>query len=339
MSSFLITLLTSSNLKYLKTCYESVKNQKFSTINYTIVIIVNTQNDNYYNIVLEEFPNDIVVRTESNGRAGKGHNSLLSYFNEHKEFDYLIPIDGDDILYPCALQRIEIYMEYNPDILILPFSDIITKDHNKGIIHYGIENRCYLNFNNELDMRSQWYRDKASPFEYNINDTNTPGRLLLMSRKALNLNLNYDEVMKWYDDYNIFLQVFEAHVLRKDYNIFMVDDKDIYLYNRLNEDSVTELFKIDNERKKLEEEKQFRKAIFNKFLTIRDWNLKNLTFLTSDFNLSFSINQKIEFVKEITKKMKLEHLNINTNSYNKFYLFAKTKKFKELELFFKNVLE
>ena len=48
-------------------------------------------------------------------------------------------------------------------------------------------------FNNNLDMRTQWIKDKVSPFEYNINNTNTPARLFLISRKGLNLNLKYDE--------------------------------------------------------------------------------------------------------------------------------------------------
>ncbi|GAG29736.1 unnamed protein product, partial [marine sediment metagenome] len=71
----LITLLTSCGLKFLKQSYESVKNQLDNTLNYDIVIIVNTQDNNYYNEVLENFKNSKVVRTESNGKPGKGHNS------------------------------------------------------------------------------------------------------------------------------------------------------------------------------------------------------------------------------------------------------------------------
>jgi len=38
----------------------------------------------------------------------------------------------------------------------------------------------------------------------------------------------------------------------------------------------------------------FRKSIFNKYLTIRDWNLKLIPFITGDVNLIFNINQIIK---------------------------------------------
>ena len=68
MLKFVITLLSSSNEKLLKLCYNSVINQINHNLNYTIVIIINTTNKLYYKNVIEEFKDiDVkIIETESN---------------------------------------------------------------------------------------------------------------------------------------------------------------------------------------------------------------------------------------------------------------------------------
>ena len=105
----LISLLTSNNIKCLNASYKSIKNQYLNNINYKIIIVVNTLNNDYYSLVQQKYRNELVIRTESNGKPGKGKNSVLKLFEESQDYDYLIPLDGDDILYPCALNRLEIF--------------------------------------------------------------------------------------------------------------------------------------------------------------------------------------------------------------------------------------
>ena len=52
---FLITLLSSSNEKLLKLVYNTVLNQKNHNLDYTIIIVVNSLNKDYYNDVCKEF--------------------------------------------------------------------------------------------------------------------------------------------------------------------------------------------------------------------------------------------------------------------------------------------
>ena len=106
---FLITLLSSSNEKLLKLSYETVINQKNHNLDYDVIIVVNSLNSDYYSDVCEEFSDfDVeIIETESNGKPGKGHNSVMDVFKNHKQYDYLIPIDGDDFLYPYALHQLE----------------------------------------------------------------------------------------------------------------------------------------------------------------------------------------------------------------------------------------
>lgn len=192
----LITLLTSSNINALKCSYNSVINQTNIKYSYDICIVVNTLNETYIDIVKEAFPTNYIIQTESNGKPGKGHNSLFSIFNHSKKYDYLLPLDGDDFLYPGALSRLEIYMSYTPDILFLPGGDILSYDYLQKRLHYNIDNKCYLYFTKKSSVKELWVKQNPSPFQYKIFSTNTPGRLILCSRQALQLNLNYNEDMK-----------------------------------------------------------------------------------------------------------------------------------------------
>ena len=62
---FLITLLSSSNSKLLKLSYNTIINQYKHNLNYTLVIIVNTLNTEYYKEVCDEFK-DINVEINRN---------------------------------------------------------------------------------------------------------------------------------------------------------------------------------------------------------------------------------------------------------------------------------
>ena len=124
----LITILTSFNEYILYETYNSVINQKNHNLKYNIIIVVNSLNKNYYQDVLKKFKNiDVeIIETKSNGKPGMGHNSCINLFKNRKEYDYLIPIDGDDYLYPYGLHQIEKLFVYNPDIIVGGNEDVIS---------------------------------------------------------------------------------------------------------------------------------------------------------------------------------------------------------------------
>ena len=119
----LITILTSFNEYILYETYNSIINQKNHNLTYDIIIVVNSLNNNYYNDVIEEFTNiDVeIILTESNGKPGKGHNSCINLFKNRKQYNYMILIDGDDFLYPYALNQLNKCFEKKKhlDILML----------------------------------------------------------------------------------------------------------------------------------------------------------------------------------------------------------------------------
>lgn len=338
--NFLVTILTTNNLEMTKLSYESVINQKECMLKYNVIIVVNSKNDKYVEDVKEEFKdsNVEIISTSSNGKPGKGHNSVINLFFDRKEYDYLIPIDGDDFLYPYALNRINIYLEYFPDILILPYNDILLFNWPcNGALHIDINSKCYLCFNDYIkNIYNNWHTEKISPFVNNINKCNTPGRLLLLSRKGLNINIKYDENLKWYDDFIVFLQIFENSILNNKYKIFILKDTNIYLYNRLNKLSVTEEFKIDNLKKEIEEEKIFRQSIKNKYLAIREWNLKLIKVLEGDLDSNFNTIKKINFIKQIVEKLDLPVIDINKTYYDKFLKYAIQENKNDLKKLYNN---
>lgn len=309
-NKFLISLLTSSMLEYLEESFKSVINQHQTDLEYDVLIMVNTLKKNYFQEVKEwldkftySFSGKVFIEeSESNGKPGKGHNSVLTYFKKHEEYDFILTFDGDDFIYPCALQNINNYLQYSPDILMLPFSDILNSQYSKTL---GIPLRedIYLNFNNySKTMVQTWKKHKLSPFDHHIQLVNTAGRLIFVSRKGIELNLHYDENMGLFDDVHIFLQVFEASVLKNDLNVFILFDYDILLYNRLNQDSVT--VKLDKKIIDIQDENQHLvKSIQNKFYPIRDWDLGRLKYLTNrNCNESFTLTDKIHFSDKLIQQ-------------------------------------
>ena len=325
--NILITLLTSNNIVFLKTAYQCLKEQLNTTLNYTIVIIVNTLDEIYYKQVITEFNNILIERTKSNGYPGKGHNSVLTYFRNHTEYDYIITLDGDDFLYPYALHNLEKYLQspYNPDILLLPFSDNITIRYNNNSLMYPISTKCYLAYNfktDNLDMMDLIYTTKLNPFTNHLRNINTAGRLFCLSRKALDMNLYYDEKLKWYDDVHVFLQILDYNTISSYFNIFYLEEFNIYLYNCLNNNSATNMFLKNTEHNYIEEDKLFRLSIKDKFLSIRRWDLKTIKVLHNPNNHQlFSIIDKIKWVKNLIQTFGLHDIHIQYDNLNKLKQF------------------
>ena len=136
MKNIVIFILTNNNEKLLKITYNTVLKQKNHNFTYNIIIVVNSLNNNYYNDVIEEFTNiDVeIILTESNGKPGKGHNSCINLFKNRKQYNYMILIDGDDFLYPYALNQLNKCFEKKKhlDILMLKSTDKIKYIENNN---------------------------------------------------------------------------------------------------------------------------------------------------------------------------------------------------------------
>ena len=241
MSRFLITILTSSRIDLLKNTLASVIKQ-IEFDNYDIFIIVNTINELYYHSVIELFKNHSIdklvkiIRTESNGKPGKGHNSLLAIFKHYTEYDYLVIVDGGDKLYPGALKRINaLYNLNNYDVI-----NLIGNTKLKGLYkRIGVE----IIPGGELHtITTSMFIDTTKGIKQISADYNniiaTPCRLLSINRKVLSHYTEmYDERMFIYDDYKTFLILYMEECFKKNLNILNLSDPHMYLYNDINTSS------------------------------------------------------------------------------------------------------
>ncbi len=313
---FLISILTSSKPDLARLCYDSIQHQ-IDPIQDSIVVIVNSTNKHHIDDIKQLMPiNTNIQETESNGSPGKGHNSVLHYFQTQLEYEYCILVDGDDFLYPRALTRLTHYLKYEPDILMIAFHDILqshipSNSNGYNFPYISFQNKCCLSYNIDEITINQWYNVKGAlnPFKSNINHMNTIARPFVFSRKSLQYDILYDENMKLYDDYIVVLKCFEQSLLGN-LRVFSMIDTNIYLYNSTSLDAATKRYFLEenSELQNIENE-HYQKSIRNRFLTLKSWDLKKMPLLQLGQNSEpddFLV--KCKFVDNLSKHIRVQSM-------------------------------
>ena len=320
MKKFVFFILTSSNQKLLKVCYNTVLNQKNHNIDYDIIIVVNSLNKNYYNDVKNEFLNHNVeiVQTESNGKPGMGHNSLINIFKNRKIYDYMFMIDGDDFVYPYALHQINkcFNKQQNIDMLVLKSTDKLKYHNSDNIDLFNI----YLNHNFYIESKIYvdyklypWNSEHMNLSNMYKNSLCTPIRLFLLSRKVLDFidESLFHEECDLYDDYLLFLNFIKLSQ-NNQLNTYIIPGKYIYIYNNINNNSQTNI--SDNN------DLVYYNQLKEKFLPYckslgSDWDLTTLpTMYISDFK-DFKYSYKINLEqKNISMDLNIKQINSDPNT-------------------------
>ena len=321
-------ILTSSKYKLLLRCIDTVINQYPVNFEYDIVININTKNEEYFKKVSEEIPkiyknnNLIIIRTESNGYPGKGHNSCLKIFQNNKQYDYLLMIDGDDMYYPCAFQRFENFLTKYPDmdLLHMMLNDRVhfTNDESFNYKNLALNYKLISAFE---DSKNWWTTHTMdTPFVGLLGDNKTPSRIILCSRKIFEttIPIQYSEDMKLYDDYVAFLSFYEAE-LRKELNTYSCSDTYIYLYNSLNDESASYKFKD----KKYEQEVWEREIPKYTNVLKDNWNIKELPFAVINRPENYTTYDKLLYCEQYVINHELKE---NIVRYEKLNQLDYTKK-------------
>jgi hypothetical protein len=224
---FLITLLSSYNEFILYNSYKSIISQINHNLDYNILIVVNSLDNSYYNDVCKKFKNIIVeiVQTRSNGKPGMGHNSVLEIFKNRKYYDYLIPVDGDDFLYPNALQQLSKILIYNPTVVVGGNEDYIS---NFSDLYNSRSNDCYK-LNNGYFLYTQ--PNISIKKTFTLYDKGTSFRLILLHKSIFNYNIDkfYCEKSSVFDDYLFYLNILNLYYTSQ-CNIYYITLKNIYFY-------------------------------------------------------------------------------------------------------------
>ena len=305
MVKAIVIVLTSNKLKLLHRCVKSVDDQFEVDFEYDKIIDVNTVNDEYYEQVKDYYKNNKeweVIRTESNNRPGMGHNSQYKIFKERIEYDYLIPIDGDDLFYRCAFQQLEKSLIEDPDILHLMLNDYISIVEKPTLRSVRLKGKfkLYGSFNEEKN----WWKSipVKNPYTNSLEKCKTPTRIVLASRNIFNTTvpIRYSEDMKLYDDYICFLGIYEAS-LREELNIFALSNSYIYHYNATNDDSVSVKFNDP-----AYENKVFKRESVQFEYASKKWDLANLKFLSLGIPEKFTIRDKINLGYQVINDVMAE---------------------------------
>ena len=323
MVKIMIICLNSSQIHYTNRCINSIKNlRKVKDIDYDIWCNVNTLNENYYKEVLKEYNNDDkvkIIRTKSNGRPGRGHNSCFELFKKHNEYDYMLMIDGDDLYYPTALEQFSKYIKCKSDVVHLLINDKI------GLINQNNKKTRYkdLLYNLKLfscfNQHDNWLI-KSNPKSYQenkLNDCKTPTRIIMVSRNIFNMDkmIYYGEDMKLYDDFLPFLDLVESQNKKEGLNIHMISDSNIYLYNAINDNSVSKKFTVIHQEI---EDKTFRNYL-KSYKTLKSWkeSINCLDYINVSLP-DYTLEEKYKFCIKYIINFEINIL-LKNNSYDKLY--------------------
>ena len=247
MKNIVIFILTNNNEKLLKSVYNTVLKQKNHNLTYDIIIVVNSLNKNYYNDVKKEFEDiDVeIIETISNGKPGMGHNSCINLFKNRKIYDYMIMIDGDDFLYPYALNQLSKCFEKKNhlDILMLKSTDKLKYIENDEYDLLDINLNSNFTISSKIYVEYKlypWNKEHIKLSNFYNNLLCTPLRLFLLHRNVFNYIENdlYHNECDLYDDYLMFLYYIRLSQITN-LECYIIPGKYIYLYNNININSQT----------------------------------------------------------------------------------------------------
>ena len=275
MAEYLVCLLTSNNIDYLKLSLDCVlKQTKFS--DFHINIVVNTLNENYYNDVINNFKNITsynlkIIRTESNGKPGKGHNSIINIFKNNYKYKKLIMLDGDDFLYPDSIYKIDkLYSKNNYDVITLCGNTFLKYER------FNITNvNNKYSFEYTFDVTEHKYIKKMGT-DYNTTIA-TPFRLLSLNRNLINkYEKLYDEQCYTYDDYLMFLIIYKEY-FKNDLNILLLSCATMYMYTKFNCNDKASTISKDETSSIIDENKICKNYI--KSMNINELKCENLNII------------------------------------------------------------
>ena len=330
----LILLLTSSKYDLLLRCIESIKKQDYK-LDYDIKIVVNTKKDDYYKHVKENITDYEVIRTESNGHPGKGHNSLYTVFNERSEYDYMLPMDGDDMLYPCAFSQLSKFLIHQPDLVHTMINDHIVRENTeKKYQELNFNYKLITTFNNDINFfQTSTFNKLGNPFEKKIYKCITPSRIILISRKLSTAKLiTYAENLTLYDDYTSFMDIMNIQLNRKEYKVFLTSESNVYFYDKLNELSATKNFQRENPEL---EDARMREHL--KRYTFKWDDIRTVDYMGITPPESFLLEDKVNFCNELVEKDFLDYLrNAKTDYITGMKFISELKYYDEIVL--KNII-
>tara|TARA_R100000900_G_scaffold46050_2_gene36927 strand:- start:62 stop:958 length:897 start_codon:yes stop_codon:yes gene_type:complete len=233
----LVCLLTHHRIDKLKRLVKSVENlEPHPLIEIEPVIIVNTLNDEYYEEVLKTNLPFKVIRTESNGKPGKGKNSCRKVFLE-SDADFMSQIDGDDWLYPTFARSIGQHIEHYPNLDVVGLHPLDIVDHiQRGGHHFRVgDNDQYWGCVWGISLCKRPDHGPGEGHWVNVDYPTNYDRVLLQSRLSAVEMMNED--IPNGEDHLYSIQLLKLHQERK-IRYFITMCSDLYVTDTTLENSI-----------------------------------------------------------------------------------------------------
>lgn len=234
MAKFLVGILTTRDAEKAKRCIDSVNSNSVD-----IVVIVNSPDPEYLKKVEESCAGHTIIQTECNGTPGKGKNSVLQYFVD-SEYDYLLPIDGDDFYTNNGVRQIVRYTNLLGDV------DVMGQLDNR--MSYKGEQTDWETFSANMaggtfaaKSRSNWRMIRQ--FNKLTTEVFPFNRILVFSKKAA-IRFRYNETIRVADDLLANLELYCDTAI----NYYTVKEKQWYFYD-LTDGGILQSFAANDDNK------------------------------------------------------------------------------------------
>lgn len=219
---FLSAVLTSENINACKRALATIPSHADK------IVVCNTLDNNYRNIVNNELTDVRVIHTESNGKPGQGKQSVIDYFLT-TDYDCLIQIDGDDFLYPNGYDCIkQIMSEHQVDVIGLFNEDILID--NKIFSSWKTFDFKEVTQNVPVADVMAMKDFFNSAFELVRQNDNLFNRIICLSRKGATF-AKIDIDLPGCEDLKL-SALLKKHHLLGDLKYLCVETSNIYVYNK-----------------------------------------------------------------------------------------------------------
>lgn len=310
-------VLTSGDLKRTLRCIESIERQRKQPFDLKRLVVVNTTNKGFRKEAKREIPKHFpqwnVIVTPSNGKPGRGKNSVLEHFSmveknaDDTAHDYLFQFDGDDFLYPTAFEMIEKSLIGLPDIVGFHTVDVLIRKRLGGLDQARLGGKdIYLNThgNREVNLRDmtrvnyRWIGDNE--FRRTRGQIYTPNTSMILSRRAVcNPEIRHNEEFTLFEDYLFCLKCFKLFLDGK-LSYRCINNSWIYVYDRTNGSSVCAQDPYYTE--------QTMKTLFDYHddQGMQEYHINDVEFLALGVPDGFVGKDKVRFAKEMLHKFPVE---------------------------------
>jgi hypothetical protein len=222
MKTILCAVLTTNDIYACRRAVASIPEES------DLVIVCNTLDDGYYKqLCSSELSCHTIIRTPCNGMPGSGKQSVIDYFLT-TTYDYLLHLDGDDFLYPDAINILQTLIQERPaDVYGLQNEDILIDNRIfTSWAELDVDKLVENLFVNNVQIIADYFEDVFLLMD------NSYVRSLCISKRAASL-VKYDSRLQGSEDLKFSTDLKWEH-LQGNLEFLIVDNPEIHLYNKSN---------------------------------------------------------------------------------------------------------